>query len=148
MGKVTGTVTFDETDPTKSTVAASIDVAGIDTREPKRDEHLRSPDFLDVAKYPTITFASTKIEQISKDRFKVTGDLTMRGVKKPVILEVQGTPAPMKDPFGNTKLGGTATTTINRQDFGVAWSKKLDAGGVVVGDDVDITIDIELIQAK
>jgi polyisoprenoid-binding protein YceI len=148
LGKVTGTLNLDETDPTKSTVSASIDAAGIDTREPKRDEHLRSPDFLDVTKYPTITFESTKVEQISKDRFKVTGDLTLRGVKKPVILEVHGAPTPMQDPFGNTKLGGTATTTINRQDYGVAWSKKLDAGGVVVGDDVDITIDLELIKAK
>ncbi|MEO8602238.1 MAG: YceI family protein [bacterium] len=147
MGKVSGSVMLDESDPTKSTVTASIAAAGIDTREPKRDEHLRGPDFLDVAKFPTITFKSTKVEQVTKDKFKVTGDLTLRGVTKPVVLEIQGSPTPMQDPFGNTKLGGTATTTINRQDFGIAWSKKLDAGGFVVGDEVTITIDVELTKA-
>jgi len=147
MGKVSGAVTLDDTDPTKSSLTASIDAAGIDTREAKRDEHLRGPDFLDVKKFPTITFKSTKVEKVTDGKYKVTGDLTLRGVTKPVVLEVEGSPTPMQDPFGNTKLGGTATTTINRQDFGVAWSKKLDAGGIVVGDELAITIDVELVKA-
>jgi polyisoprenoid-binding protein YceI len=146
LGKVSGTVTLDETDPTGSSVSASIDATGIDTRDAKRDEHLRGPDFLDAKKFPTITFKSTKVEKVTNDRYKVSGDLTLRGVTKPVVLEVEGSPTPMQDPFGNTKLGGTVKTTINRQDFGIAWSKKLDAGGVVVGDEVAITIDVELVK--
>lgn len=146
MGKVSGVVTLDDTDLTKSSVEASIDVNGIDTREPKRDDHLRSADFLDVAKYPTITFKSTKVEKVADDHYKVTGDLTLRGVTKSVVLDVTGSPKPLQDPMGNVKVGGSATTRINRQDFGVSWSKSLDGGGVVVGDDVDITIDVELVK--
>ncbi|MDX2169277.1 MAG: YceI family protein [Deltaproteobacteria bacterium] len=147
LGKVTGSVTLDETDVTKSSVTATIDATGIDTREPKRDEHLRSPEFLDTKKFPTITFNSTKVEKIEDGRYQVTGDLTLRGVTKPVVLTVEGSPTPMQDPFGNTKLGGTVKTKIDRQEFGVAWNKKLDAGGLVVGDEVDITIDVELTKA-
>jgi polyisoprenoid-binding protein YceI len=146
MGKVAGTVTLDANDLTHSSVEASIDASGIDTREPKRDDHLRSPDFLDVAKYPTVTFKSTKVEKVADDHYKVSGDLTLRGVTKPVVLDVTGSAKPLHDPMGNVKLGGSATTRINRQDFGVSWSKSLDGGGVVVGDEVDITIDVELVQ--
>lgn len=144
MGTVTGTVTLDESDPTKSSVTATIDAAGVDTRNAKRDEHLRAPDFLDTKQYPTVTFTSTKIEKTGDARWAVTGDLTLRGVTKPVVLTVEGAPTPLQDPFGNTKLGGVAKTTINRQDFGVAWNKAMDAGGLVVGDEVEITIDVEL----
>jgi polyisoprenoid-binding protein YceI len=144
MGPIAGTLELDETNPAKSTVTATVDATAINTRDAKRDEHLRSPDFLDTAKYPTITFTSTKVEKVSDTQYKVTGDLTLRGVTKPVVLTVEGSPTPVKDPFGNTKLGGTATTRINRQDFGIAWSKSLDAGGLVVADEVDITIDLEL----
>jgi polyisoprenoid-binding protein YceI len=146
MGKVGGVVTLDENDLTKSSVEATIDTKGIDTREPKRDDHLRGPDFLDVAKYPTITFKSTKVEKVADGKYKVTGNLTIRDVTKPAVLEVTGSPQPLTDPFGNVKLGGAATTRINRQDFGVAWSKSLDGGGLVVGDDIDITIDVELVK--
>lgn len=148
LGKVTGTAVIDETDPTKSTVEAKIDVAGIDTREAKRDEHLRSEDFFDVAKHPTITFASKKVEKAGDAQWKVTGDLTIRGTTKEVVLDVQGSPTPVTDPWGNSKLGGVATTRINRQDFGISWSKTLDAGGLVVSNDVDITIDIQLVKKK
>jgi polyisoprenoid-binding protein YceI len=144
MGPVSGTVVLDEADPTKSTVTASVDASAINTRDAKRDEHLRSPDFLDTAKHPTVTFTSSKIEKVADDQYKVSGDLTLRGVTKPVVLTVAGSPTPVQDPFGNTKLGGSATARINRQDFGIAWSKSLDAGGLVVGDTVDITIDLEL----
>lgn len=147
LGKVSGTLTLDEADVTKSSVTATVDATGIDTRDAKRDEHLRSPDFLDTKQYPTITFASTKVEKDGDGRYKVTGNLTLRGVTKPAVLTVEGSPTPLQDPFGNTKLGGVAKTKINRQDFGIAWNKKLDAGGLVVGDEVDVTIDIELIKA-
>jgi polyisoprenoid-binding protein YceI len=144
MGPVSGTLQLDENDPTKSTVTATVDATAINTRDAKRDEHLRSPDFLDTGKYPTVTFTSTKVEAAGDGTYKVTGDLTLRGVSKPVVLTVTGSPTPVKDPFGNTKLGGSATTRIDRQDFGIAWSKSLDAGGLVVGNEVDITIDLEL----
>jgi polyisoprenoid-binding protein YceI len=145
MGKVTGTVNIDESDLTKSSVEATIDASGINTREPKRDDHLRSPEFLDTAKYPTITFKSTKISKMD-DHYQVAGDLTLHGVTKPIVLDVSGAATPIKDPMGNMKLGGSATTRINRQDFGVAWNKALDSGGVVVGDQVDVTIDVELVK--
>jgi polyisoprenoid-binding protein YceI len=146
MGRVTGTVTIDDGDPTKSAVTASVDAKGIDTRNQKRDDHLRSPDFFDVAKYPSLTFTSKKVEKAADGTYKVTGDLTLRDVTKEIVLAVEGSPTPMRDPSGNTKLGGSATTRINRKDFGLNWSKSLDGGGLVVGDDVDITIDIELIK--
>ena len=146
MGSVTGTAVFDEADITKSSVQATVDVAGIDTREPKRDAHLKAPDFFDVAKFPTITFKSKKIESVAPDKFKITGDLTMRGVTKEVTLDVAGTPKPINDPFGKVRLGGSAHTRINRQDFGVNFSKTMDNGGLVVGNDVDVTIDIELVK--
>lgn len=148
LGKVSGVVTLDESDLTKSTVEATIDATGIDTREAKRDEHLRSPDFLDTAKYPTLTFTSTKVEIVSPTSYKVTGNLTLHGVTKPVVLTVEGAPKPITDPFGNTRMGGSATTTITRQDFGINWSKSLDGGGLVVGNDVDVTIDVEVTQQK
>ena len=120
-----------------------IDSASIDTRIEKRDNHLRSPDFLDVAKYPTITFVSTKIEPAGAGHFKVTGDLTLHGITRPVVLDVQGPTAEIKDPRGNTRAGAEATTRINRKDFGLVWNQALDAGGVAVGDEVAITIDVE-----
>jgi polyisoprenoid-binding protein YceI len=146
LGKVTGMINLDETDPTKSSVDATIDATGIDTREPKRDMHLKGPDFLDVSKYPTITFKSKKITRLSDTKFQVTGDLTLHGVTKEVVLDVEGSPKPFNDPMGNLRLGGAVATRLNRKDFGIAWNKALDGGGVVVGDDVDVTIDIEVIQ--
>ena len=146
--KVSGTVTIDENDPTKSKIEATIDTASINTRVEKRDEHLKSPDFFDVAKYPTITFTSKKIEKVGDTKFKVTGDLTIRGITKEVVLDVEGNPKAFKDPFGMMRVGGNATTTINRKDFGLAWNKALETGGVVVGDEVTITIDIEMTQKE
>jgi polyisoprenoid-binding protein YceI len=141
--KVAGTVRADERDLTRSTIEATIDASSIDTREAKRDEHLRSPDFLDVAKYPTITFRSTKITKTGEGRYDVAGDLTLHGVTKPVVLAVEGPTQEVKDPRGALRAGATATTKIDRRDFGITWSKTLDGGGVVVGNDIAITIDVE-----
>jgi polyisoprenoid-binding protein YceI len=110
----------------------------------KRDDHLKSPDFFDVATYPMITFKSKKIEAVGEGKFKVTGDLTLHGVTKETVLTVEGSPQPSKDLSGNLRIGGVARTKLNRKDFGLMWNKALETGGVVVGDDVDITIDVEL----
>ena len=148
FNKLSGTFLYDEKNPAKSKLEATIDASSIDTNEPKRDEHLKSPDFFDVAKYPTITFKSTKVEKGAKGHLKVTGDLTMHGVTRPVTLDVEGPTAPAKDPWGNVKVGATATTTVNRKDFGLNWNKALETGGVMVSDEVKITIDTELGQKK
>lgn len=142
--KTTGTVKIDEQNPASSAVDVTIDATTVHTREDKRDEHLRSPDFFDVAKYPTITFKSTKVEKAGGDRYKVTGDLTMHGTTKPVVLDATLTPE-IKDPMGNPRRGVQATTKLNRQDYGLRWSKTVEAGPVV-GDEVQIEINAELVR--
>jgi len=146
MGKITGTMNFDPKQPSAGSIEASIDMTGIDTREPGRDTHLKGADFFDVATFPAMTFKSKKIESLAGGGFKVTGDLTMRGVTKEVVLDVEPLRPAIKDQRGATRTGTTATTTINRQDFGVKWSRMLDGGGVVVSDEVSITIDVELVM--
>jgi polyisoprenoid-binding protein YceI len=146
FGKMSGKATFDGKNYATVKAEAAIDVASINTREPKRDEHLRSADFFDAATHPTITFKSKRVEGISGNKFNLVGDLTMRGVTKEVTLNVEATPA-IKGMRGETRMGAQATTRLNRQDFGVKWNRTLDAGGVVVGDEVQITLDLELIQA-
>ncbi len=142
--KFKGTVVIDDKDITRSTVNVSIDIASINTNIAKRDEHLRSGDFFDAATYPTMTFVSTSVEKAGANRLNVTGNLTLRGVTRPVVLSVEGPTAEVKSPQGVIKRGASATASINRQDYGVSWNKKLDAGGVVVGDEVQISIDAEL----
>ncbi len=142
--KVTGKIVYDEADGTKSTADIAIETASINTRVAKRDEHLRSADFLDVAKYPTITFKSKRVEKAGDGTLKMTGDLTIRGVTKEVVLNVEGPTPAVKDPGGNYRVGGQATTRIDRRDFGLTWNKAIDGGGVVVGDEVEITIDLEI----
>ncbi len=144
--KVKGTVELDEKDPTKSTVEVSIETASIDTREAKRDAHLKSPDFFDAAKFPALTFKSTKIEKAGKGKFKVTGDLTMHGVTKSVVLAVEGPSASIKDPFGRTVRGVMATGKLDRKDWGMIWNKALDSGGMVVSDEVKLDINAELAE--
>ena len=146
FSKVTGTVVFDDKDISKSTIDVAIDANSVDTRVPDRDNDLRSDKFFDVAHYPSITFKSKKVEQVAPGKLKVTGDLTIRGITKEVVLDVEGPTVPMKDPWGNTRVAANATTKINRQDFGVKWNATLDNGGVVVGDDVSIVIDVELVK--
>jgi len=148
FGKVTGTVTYDEQEVSSIAVDVTIDATSIDTREPKRDEHLRSPDFFDVAKYPTITFKSKRSEKAGTGKFKVVGDLTIHGVTKEVTLDVEGPTPAIKDPWGNVKVGATATTKVNRKEFGLNWNAALETGGVVVGDEVSITLDVEIVKKK
>jgi polyisoprenoid-binding protein YceI len=146
FSKISGTLVLDDQDVTKSTVDVTIDVSTVDTREPDRDKDLRSDRFFDVAHFPTMTFKSKKVEQAGVGKLKVTGDLTIRGTTKEVVLDVDGPATPVKDPWGNLRTAVSATAKVNRQDFGVKWNAKLDNGGVVVGDDVSITIDVELLQ--
>jgi polyisoprenoid-binding protein YceI len=143
---VSGTVVWDDQDITKSKIDVTIDATTIDTSEPKRDEDLKSDKFFDVAKYPTITFKSKNIERVSSGKLKIVGDLTIHGVTKEVVLDVEGPTGPIKDPWGNTRVAASAATRVNRQDYGVKWNANIDGGGVVVGDDVNITIDIEMVK--
>jgi polyisoprenoid-binding protein YceI len=144
--KVSGTIQFDDKDIAKSSVDVTIDAASVDTRVEGRDKDLRGDHFFDVEKYPTLTFKSTKVEQVEVGKLKVTGDLTIHGVTKQVVLDVEGPTAAVKDPWGNQRAAANASTKINRQDFGVKWNAKMDNGGWVVGDDVAITIDVEMVQ--
>jgi len=142
--KVTGKIVYDESDVTKSTADITIDAASVNTRVAKRDADLRSPNFLDVAKHPTITFRSKRVEKTGNGTLKMTGDLTIHGVTKEVVLDIDGPTPAVKDPWGNVRVGGHATTKIQRKDFGLTWNKAIETGGVVVGDEVEITIDVEI----
>ncbi|WP_413576224.1 YceI family protein [Bdellovibrio sp. HCB290] len=146
--KISGTLSLDASDITKSVVEASIEAASINTREGQRDAHLKSADFFDVEKFPTITFKSKKVERSGDDELKVTGDLTIRDITKEVVLEVEGPSAEHTDPWGNTKIGLSAKTKIKRKEFGLNWNAALEAGGVLVGDDVTITLDIQFAKNK
>jgi polyisoprenoid-binding protein YceI len=139
--KVNGSAQFDAANPGKSSVQATIEAASVDTRVEMRDKDVRSPSFLDVEKYPTITFQSKKVEAAGQGKLKITGDLTIHGVSKEVVLDVDGPSDAMKDPWGNMRRGASATTKINRRDFGV------NGAAGLVGDDIAITLDIEMTQA-
>lgn len=140
---IQGTVEGNEKDFSKSKVTATLDASTINTNDAKRDEHLKSPDFFNVGKYPSIKFESKSITGTSGN-FKLAGALTMNGTTKDVVLDVEGPTKPVKSPFGDQRRGLSATTKINRKDFNIVWNKTLDGGGVAVGDEVDITIDLEL----
>ena len=144
--KHSGTVDLNDKDITRSKVEVSIDTASINTNAAKRDEHLRSADFFDVAKYPTMTFVSKKVAKAGKGKLKVTGDLTLHGVTRQVVLDVEPLSKESKDPWGNIRRGTTATTKIDRKDFGLTWNKGLETGGVLVGEEVLITLEIEMIR--
>lgn len=144
--KLSGTAVIDDRNLAKSSVEASIDAGSISTRMDKRDEHLRSPDFLDTAKFAAITFKSTEVKKAGEGKYKVTGNLTLHGVSKPVVLDVEAPATELRDPYGNIKRGAIATTTIHRKDFGLNWNKALEAGGVLIGESVQITIDLQLVR--
>jgi polyisoprenoid-binding protein YceI len=146
FSKLSGAVVLDPADLTRSTVGVSLETASINTREPQRDEHLRSADFLDVANHPTITFRSKRIASGGPENYKLTGDLTIRGVTQEVTFDVEGPTPAVKDPWGNVRTGITAAAKINRKDFGLVWNALVEGGGVMVGDQVSITIEAELIQ--
>lgn len=146
FGKVTGNVQYDGKNLPKANVEATIDVNSIDTNEPKRDEHLRSKDFFDAEKYPTITFKSKKVIQ-DKEGFKILGTLTMHGVSKDVTLDAEPM-GPIVNAHGKTRTGTSATTKINRKDFGISYNAALDNGGAMVGDDVKITLDVEMVKSE
>jgi len=144
---LSGVVKLDDTDSSRSTVEVSIPAEGIKTGDEARDGHLKAADFLDVEKFPTITFKSTSITSTGKSNYAVTGDLTIHGVTKSVTLTVEDVSNPTKDPYGNERIGLTASTKIERKDFGLVWNGVMESGGVLVGDEVTITIDAELIKA-
>jgi polyisoprenoid-binding protein YceI len=146
FSKLSGSALINPSDPAKSKVEVAIEAASINTREPQRDEHLRSADFFDVANHATLTFRSKRVQALGADNFKLTGDLTIRGVTKEVTFDVEGPTASIKDPYGNVRTGIAATTKVNRKDFGLVWNALTEAGGLVVGDEVKITIEAELIQ--
>ena len=146
--KFAGTITAKGNDPASVSIDVTIDTASIDTRSADRDADLKSANFLDVAKYPTMTFKSKKIEAAGPGKWNVVGDLTLHGVTKEVTLAVEGPTAPIKDPWGNTRAGASATTKISRKDFGLTWNKMIEAGGAVVGDEVSVSIDVEAVKKK
>jgi len=139
----TGKAVGDPANPAGATIEATVDAASIDTRNEKRDQHLKSPDFFDVEKFPKMVFKSKKIEKTGDGKARVTGDLTLHGVTKEIVLDVEGPTPTITDPWGNVKAGAHATGKIDRKDFGLVWNKALDGGGVMVGDEIEITIDVE-----
>ena len=148
FSNVTGTVVYDRENPSSSSVDVSIDVSTIETHEPQRNAHLKSPDFFDAEKFPNIVFKSKRAEDTGEGELKVTGDLTIHGVSKEVVLKVEGPTPEGKDPWGNLRIGASATTKIKRSDFGLTWNAALETGGFLVGDDVKIELEVSLIKAQ
>lgn len=147
FSNIQGTIAWDAANPGEGTVDVVIDTTTISTQDAARDAHLKSPDFLDAEKYPTITFKSTKTEPSGDGEHKVTGDLTIHGVTKQVVLKVEGPTEENKDPWGNIRIGASATTKIKRSDFGLTWNATLETGGILVGDDLKIELEVSLIKA-
>ncbi|MDQ6707789.1 MAG: YceI family protein [Acidobacteriota bacterium] len=147
FSSVQGTLVYDSENPLETSIDAVIDATSIKTMEEQRDAHLKSADFLDVEKYPTITFKSKKIAKAGGDEWNVTGDLSIHGVTREVVLKVDGPTAEGKDPFGNTRMGASATTKIKRSDFGLTYNAALETGGILVGDDLKIELDVSLIRS-
>ena len=145
---VSGKLELDPANITNSRVEASIDAATINTREADRDTHLKSADFLDVEKFPTLSFKSDRISKKAEGELTVEGDLTIHGVTRKVTFDVEGPSPEAKDPWGNTRIGLSATTRIHRKEFGLNWNAALEAGGVLVGEEVTITLDVEFIRAS
>lgn len=144
---LTGVLTLDERDVTNSRVEATIDASTVDSREPDRDKHLRSADFLDAEKFPALSFQSTSVKRSGEGELAVAGNLTIHGVTRPVVFSVDGPTPPTKDPWGNLRIGLSATSKINRKDYGLTWNAALEAGGILVGEDIAITLDVEFVKA-
>lgn len=144
--KFSGNMHFKPQNPELLKVEAKIETSSINTRESQRDTHLKSPEFFDVEKYPQICFSSTEVQEVSKGHFRIQGELTIHGITKIIPLEVEGLSKELKDPWGNSRMGLTATTKIKRKDFGLTWNTALEAGGVLVGDDVSITLEVQFVR--
>jgi polyisoprenoid-binding protein YceI len=144
---VQGVLTLDETDLTNGRVEASIEAASVNTRDPQRDAHLKSPDFFDAEKFPTLSFKSTRITRTGDEELAVAGELTIHGITRDVVFTVEGPSPAAKDPWGNTRLGLSASTKINRKDYGLMWNTVLETGGILVGDEVTITLDVQFVKA-
>jgi len=145
--RVAGVLNLDEADVTQSHIEASAEAASIETRDAQRDAHLRSPDFFDVERFPTLSFESTRIARAGAGKLAVTGNLTIHGVTRETVFAVEGPTAPARDPWGNIRIGLSAIAKINRKDFGLTWNAALETGGLVVGDEVTITLDVEFVKA-
>lgn len=145
FGTLAGSLVLDEQDITKSRVEVTIEAASVDTKEEKRDAHLRSAEFFDAEKFPQLTFKSTAVKKVSDEDIEVAGDLTIRGETKPITLKVE-TSGQVKDPWGGTRTGFSAKATISRKEFGLHWNALLETGGVVVGDKIEITLEIEAVK--
>ena len=148
FGKVKGVIRIDEKDMSLSAVEVTIEIDSINTGVAKRDEHLKSNEFFDAARFPTMTFVSRKVTQSGKGQMKILGDLTIRGISREVVLDVEGPTNEIKDPWGNTRRGASATTKINRTDFGLTWNKSMESGGMMIDDTVFINLEIEMIKDK
>jgi polyisoprenoid-binding protein YceI len=144
FGTVSGSIEYDPASPAASKFTGTVSTASVDTNNADRDSHLKNADFFDVEKFPEMKFASKSVRNVTADAFEVVGDLTLHGVTKEVVFKVKKPAPPMVDPWGATKSGTTATTTINRKDFGVSWNKQLDSGGWVVSDEVQVELLLEL----
>lgn len=144
---LTGKLTLDDTDIANSKVEATIDAASIATGDGQRDAHLKSADFFDVEKFPTLAFTSAKVERSGDGELTLEGELTIHGVTRKVKFAVEGPTAPGKDPWGNTRIGVSATTKINRKDYGLTWNAALETGGILVGEEVTITLDVQFVKA-
>ncbi|MGA9507817.1 MAG: YceI family protein [Candidatus Sulfotelmatobacter sp.] len=145
--RIKGVLNLDENDVTNSGVEASIEAASINTRDDQRDAHLKSADFFDVEKFPALTFKSTRINRVGDGELAVAGDLTIHGVTRSVVFNVEGPTAAAKDPWGNIRRGLSATVKINRKDFGLTWNSALETGGLLVGDEVAISLDLQFVKA-
>jgi len=147
FGKVAGTLTLDDSELLRSHVEAVIEASSLETRDPQRDAHLKSADFFHVEQFPTLSFKSTRMTIVRDGELGVEGDLTIRGVTRKVLFSVEGPTPPAKDPWGNTRIGLSARAKINRKDFGLTWNSVLETGGVLVGDEVTISLDVQFVKA-
>jgi polyisoprenoid-binding protein YceI len=144
--KVTGVMALDEADVTKSHIEGSIEAASVSTRDAQRDAHLKSADFFDVEKFPTLSFKSTRVTRTADGELAVTGDLTIHGVTREVVFNVEGPTPPAKDPWGNTRVGLSATAKFSRKDYGLTWNAALETGGILIGDEVTVTLDAQFVK--
>jgi len=147
FSKITGVLTRDESNVANSSVEVSIEAASIETRDAERDTHLKSADFFDVEKHPFLSFKSNGIKQVQDGELSVGGDLTIHGVTRKVTFDIEGPTPPAKDPWGNTRIAVSGTTKINRKDFGLTWNAALETGGILVGEEVTINLDVEFVKA-